>query len=338
MRRMPLPIVLLILALAGSLSAQPATPPARESIDAKPLTELGEGVYKNETGGLYAHGRNEPPEQHQQAAAKAAAQVQPLDGQGQPSSDGKIVLLSVGMSNTTQEFSLFKTLADRDPQKSSRVVVVDGAQGGKAAEQWTDPQSQVGAQVWETVDARLKAAGVTAAQVQVVWIKQALIAQGRFGEFPAHAKKLEQDLVTILQVSKRHFPILRIAYVSSRIYGGYATTALNPEPYAYEGAFSVRWVIDSQLKGDSRLNYDPQRGEVTAPVVLWGPYLWGDGVTPRKTDGLVWKREDFREDGTHPSDSGRQKVANLLLGFVHTNPYARGWYLQAPLAAPAPGN
>ena len=118
------------------------------------------------------------------------------------------------------------------------------------------------------------------------------------------------------------------------IYAGYATTALNPEPYAYEGAFSVRWVIDAQIKGDARLNYDSQRGEVTSPVVLWGPYLWGDGVTPRKADGMVWKRDDFAGDGTHPNDSGRRKVADLLLGFFHADPYARGWYLKDAAAAP----
>mgnify|MGYP003332739846 CR=1 FL=1 len=33
---------------------------------------------------------------------------------------------------------------------------------------------------------------------------------------------------------------LRIAYLGSRTYGGYATTPLNPEPHAYEGAFAVR--------------------------------------------------------------------------------------------------
>ena len=91
--------------------------------------------------------------------------------------------------------------------------------------------------------------------------------------------------------------------------------------------FSIRWLIDAQIKGDSRLNYDPQHGAVNAPVALWGPYLWGDGVTPRKSDGLVWKREDLREDGTHPSDSGRKKVADLLTNFFHTDAYARGWYL-----------
>jgi hypothetical protein len=333
MLRASLSVVLTWLVLAGSVLAQAkrpnvaAPPPPRESIGVKPLTELGEETYKGETGGLYGHGRNEPPVQHQEAAKKAAAQIRPLDEKGQPSPAGKIVLLSVGMSNTTQEFSLFKTLADRDPQRSPLLVVVDGAQGGQAAEQWTDPDSPAGMRVWGTVETRLKAAGVAAEQVQVVWIKQALIQQGRFGEFPAHAKKLESDLVTTLQLLKRHFPNLHLAYMSSRIYAGYATTALNPEPYAYEGAFSVRWIVDSQIKGDARLNYDRQRGEVKSPVVLWGPYLWGDGTTPRK-DGLVWNRDDLVErDGTHPSDSGRKKVADMLLSFFHSDPYAKGWYL-----------
>ena len=95
--------------------------------------------------------------------------------------------------------------------------------------------------------------------------------------------------------------------MSSRIYGGYATTALNPEPYAYEGAFSIRWIIDAQIKGDPKLNWDAARGEVKAPVVLWGPYLWADGTTPRK-DGLVWNRDDLRDnDGTHPSHQAKKR-------------------------------
>jgi hypothetical protein len=64
-------------------------------------------------------------------------------------------------------------------------------------------------------------------------------------------------------------------------------------------------------------------------VLLWGPYLWADGMTPRKSDGLVWKEEDLREnDRTHPSESGRKKVAELLLKFCHTDPTARAWYLK----------
>jgi lysophospholipase L1-like esterase len=58
--------------------------------------------------------------------------------------------------------------------------------------------------------------------------------------------------------------------------------------------------------------------------------LWGDGVTPRKEDGLVWKREDLAGDGTHPSESGRKQVAQLLLGFFKSDPYARGWFVKSP--------
>ena len=305
-----------------------APPPPRESIGIKPLTELGNETYKGESGGLYGNGRNDPPPAQQEAAKRAAARIQPLDVQGKPSSSGKIGVIGVGMSNTTEEFSVFKKLADSDSQKSDKVVIVDVAQGGQASEQWIDPTSDVGKRVWGTVDQRLKAADVSNEQVQVAWIKQALIAQARFGEFPAHAKKLESDLVTTLQLLKQRYPNLQIAYMSSRIYAGYATTSLNPEPYAYEGAFSIRWIIDRQVKGDPALNADAAKGEVKAPVVLWGPYLWGDGTTPRK-DGLVWNRDDLRDnDGTHPSDSGRQKVADMLMKFVHSDPYAKSWYLK----------
>jgi hypothetical protein len=306
----------------------PNTPPApapRESTGVKPLTELGGESYKGQSGGLYGNGSNEPPPIHQAAAKQAASRIQPLDANGKPSPSGKMGLISVGMSNTTQEFSTFKRLADADPQKSGRVTIVDLAQGGQAAEQWVAPASKD--RVWGTVEKRLKAAEVANEQVQVAWIKQALIAQGRFGEFPAHAKKLESELVAILQLLKQEFPNLQLAYMSSRIYAGYATTPLNPEPYAYEGAFSVRWVIDRQIKGDAALKADPAKGEVKAPVVLWGPYLWGDGTTPRK-DGLVWSRDDLAGDGTHPSESGRRKVAELLVNFFHSDPYAKAWYLK----------
>ena len=61
---------------------------------------------------------------------------------------------------------------------------------------WNDPTSDVGKQVWAIVDQRLKSADVSYEQVQVAWVKQAIAGQGRLGEFPAHAKRLESDLIT----------------------------------------------------------------------------------------------------------------------------------------------
>jgi len=304
----------------GAQRQAPAVAAPRDSMGMPPLTEMGESKYKGESGGLYGGGSNQPPKAQLEAAKTAAASIKPLDSGGKPSSGGKVVLVSLGMSNTTQEFSVFKQIADSDSEKSPSLVIVDGAQGGQAAEQWLNPDDS--RSPWHVLDQRLQSAGMTANQVQVVWLKQALIQQGRFGEFPAHAKKLADDVVKNLQIAKERFPNLRLAYLSSRIYGGYATGALNPEPYAYEGAYAMRWVIDRQIKGDI-----PK-----SPVILWGPYLWADGVKGRKSDSLVWKREDFGPDGTHPSSTGRQKVAYLLLRFLKSDPTAVSWFTrgQAP--------
>jgi hypothetical protein len=270
-------------------------------------------------GGLEGGGRNEPPAAHAAAAKAEAAKIEPLDAQGKPSPSGRVVLVSIGMSNTTQEFSSFVRLQGA---AKGALTIVDGAQGGQAASQWNAPD----ARPWAELERRLGMAGVSAPQVQVCWIKQALIQQGRFGEFPAHARKLQEEMGKIVRIARKKFPNLRLAYLSSRIYAGYAKSNLNPEPYAYEGAFSMRWLIQEQMKGAADLNFDAARGEVQAPLLLWGPYLWADGATPRKGDGLVYLEADLAKDGTHPSDSGRAKVAQQLQRFFKADPYVGKWF------------
>ena len=301
-------------------------PGGKDAVGLIPLCDLGTQKYKGEAGGLYGGGKNDPPAAHAAAAEKELKKIRPLDAEGKAAEDGKIVLLSVGMSNTTMEFSRFKELADADPEKSPRLVIVDGAQGGQTPPRWT--QSPEG-RVWQTVSERMNHAGVTPQQVQLVWFKQANAHPTE--AFPEHAQKLQADMTLLLTMLKTKFPNLRIAYLSSRIYAGYATTPLNPEPFAYEGAFAMRWLIQAQIKGDPELNNDATRGPVKAPLLLWGPYLWADGMTPRKADGLTWTRNDLGAgDGTHPSMAGRQKVAEQLLNFFHTNSFARDWFLAKP--------
>ena len=186
--------------------------------------------------------------------------------------------------------------------------------------EWADPQ----APPWVTAIRRLTASGVTAAQVQIAWIK--LANKAPRGELRQHGKRLQQDTLAVLQSAQKHFPNLRVAYLGSRIYGGYAPGPLNPEPYAYESAFVVRWLIRDQIQGNAALNFNPASGDAKSPLLLWGPYLWADGVKGREIDGLVWNREDLAGDGTHPSTSGRDKVARLLLDFVTTDPLAKSWF------------
>ena len=313
----------------GPTSGKPAIT-NQESTGFIPLTQLkGDQKYKGVDGGLYGNGSNVPPESQLAAAKQAAAKVVPLDAEGKPSPEGKAVLMSIGMSNTTMEFSAFKKIADEDSQKSSSLVIVDAAQGGKDAPAWSNVGATGTNPVWDEADRRLKASGATPQQVEAIWIKQAIAGPARQGEFPGHVEALQKDVENILTLAKHRYPNLKLAYLSSRIYGGYAGTMLNPEPYAYEGAFAMRGVIQDQIKGQPDLNADPAKGEVRAPVVLWGPYLWADGVKGREGDDLVFKREDLGPDGTHPSPSGRQKIAGLLLKFFKSDPTTTPWFVKS---------
>src|SRR5262249_17239753 len=152
---------------------------------------------------------------------------------------------------------------------------------------------------------RLEENGVTRAQVQAAWIKEA--DAGPTQGFPGYAKTLQVELAQLVQAMHKRFPNLRLVYLSSRPYAGYATTWLSPEPYAFESGFSVCWLIEQQLQGDPALNHDPAKGAVRAPWLSWGPYLWANG-TRKRADGFSYEKSDFAGDGTHPSKTGQQKV------------------------------
>jgi hypothetical protein len=300
---------------SGPGGAPPAANQRKAPEHLPPLCDMrAADRYEGEDGGLYGGGRNTPPEGHRQAALGQLARIRPLNAAGEPDENGVIGFVAISMSNATQEFSRFKQVADPSPRKSPKVSIVDCAQGGQTMAQW----APAGAPAWAEAKRRLERAGVSPKQVQVAWIKLANAAPS--GSLQEHGRKLESDTLAVLHNVRALFPNMRIAYLGSRIYGGYAVSGLNPEPYAYEGAFAVRWLIQRQIKGD------PELGESKSPLLLWGPYLWADGAKGRKLDNLVWERNDFGPDGTHPSDSGCRKVAGLLLDFLTTDPLAKPWF------------
>ena len=86
--------------------------------------------------------------------------------------------------------------------------------------------------------------------------------------------------------------------------------------------------MQSQIQGEARLNFDPAHGEVKAPLVLWGPYLWACGDSPRRLDGLTWTKNDVRPDQLHPNDAGCKKTTTLLLNFFKTNEGASRWFVK----------
>ncbi len=305
-----------------------------------PIDDLGPSNYQGFTGGLYPGGANNPPPAHAAAAlAIATDQIKPLDASGNLDLvHGKIVMISVGMSNTTREFAsagpqTFKKLADADPSKNPQLVIVDGAQSGEDATDWVDTS----APPWTTVNQRLSGAGVTPAQVQVAWLKQALAGPVNYGAFPLHAQMLQSDLEIILRNLKTKYPNIKITYLSprSRAYTN-VPNAQSPEPFAYETGFADKWTIEDQINGVGNLNFDPANGPVVAPLILWGPYIWADGLIAR-SDGFTWLCSDLDSDFVHPNATGGvPKVATHLLAFFKTDPTATPWFLRGTVSGQPP--
>jgi hypothetical protein len=291
---------------------------------------MGGRTYLGFSGGLYPAG-NTLPAAHAAAGAARAAAIQRRDSAGVPSPNGRYVLLSIGMSNTTQEFSGFVQLAGADPAvAATRLSIVDGAAGGRTASTWTSPTSVEYDRIRDSV---LGPRRLGEAQVAAVWMKVANPGPTRsLPDAAADAYTLLDQMGDILRALRVRYPNLQQVFASSRIYAGYATTTLNPEPYAYESGFAVKWLVEAQIEQQSGLGTDPRAGDLdydgVAPWVAWGPYLWADGATPR-SDGLTWQLGDLAADGTHPSLSGRAKVAAELLDFFKTSAQTRCWFLAA---------
>jgi hypothetical protein len=292
----------------------------------KPLTEMGNSLYEGRSGGLYPDGKNERPEAHEAAGLRLAKQVQPLDGRGKPAKDGKIVLLSVGMSNTSQISGGLQQALRNATGINPHLLFINGAQGGMTAEAIQSAESSRGKNYWDTVDRRLKEAGVTRDQVQAAWIKQA--DAGPSEDFPEYPRKLQREQANIVRLMHERFPNLKLVYLSSRTYGGYASTRLNPEPYAYESGFGVKWLVEQQIKGDADVNFDAKKGPVKAPWLSWGPYLWVNG-TNKRADGFHSEKEDFANDGTHHANSGVRKMGGQLLKFFQSDSTTKSWFLDS---------
>lgn len=364
---------LTVLALAIGLSCLtgPSVTANRASNDfsAVPLPELGSRTYKGFEGGLYTGGKNSTPSAHAVEGRKIVSEIQPLDSNGHPDPHGKIVLTSIGMSNAADEFGLFLRQARMNAAVSRNVVILNGGFGGITTCDWVapfgaPPCSQHTENQFDRVRDRIfEPAGVTERQVQAVWIKEANGGPGVHGCGPnrfqpcrplcdpsdsgcrnepesTEALRFEAQLGQILRAAKVRWPNLKLAFISSRIYAGYSRGPVSPEPFAYEYGFSVKWLIEAQIRQTQSHKADLVAGDLdfakgVVPWVDWGPYLWADGANARP-DGIAWcngqeqapcnGEMDFQQDGMHPNVKGQLKVASLLMNFFLTSPFTETWF------------
>lgn len=279
---------------------------AATSIGLIPLTEPG-------GGGLYSDGSNVPP--YMASINAANAQIVPRDANGAPSSAGKVVLLGLGMSNANLEFAQLDQVTRTDAQKDPALTLVNGAQNG-----WdiVRVNGAEGTTYWATVQSQLAARSVTAAQVQVIWLKQAIINPATYGNYAQYNAALVDQYTTHLQTIATKFPNVKLIYLNSRSYGGYVwDQTTEPEPYAWSSGLAVKDLIGLQQAGDARLS--------SVPLLLWSWYFWADGTTPR-TDGWAWPCSYFASaDGLHPSGAGALALAYRIRTFLRTD-LTTTWY------------
>lgn len=293
-------------------------------------------------GGLYPDGQNEMPAAHYEAGLERARSIEPLNAQGQPDPNGKIIFTSIGMSTTSSVFcgvadpndsckegSLMSQVAG-DNQINGRLIFIDGADPGKTADEWEDPTLRAFRRVEEE---ELTPFGHSEQQVQVAWVK--LASSQPTVSLPnanSDALMLKEQIGNSMRALRSRYPNLKMVFFSSRVYGGYATSTINPEPYAYESGFATKWVIDAQIRQmyEEGAPVDPVAGSLDytseAPWMAWGAYYWANGQQPR-SDGMVWVPDDLKGDGTHLAKQGIEKITAILLDFFKTSPHTRCWFL-----------
>lgn len=317
--------------------------PGSTDADRIPLVDMAGDPslnYFGYTGGLYPDSTNLMPLAHAQAGFARAQAVRPLDVNGLPAEDGRIVFLSVGMSNSSQEFcgsnipclrNSFAGQAIDDPEVSDRIAFYNGAQNHLSAEFWLDP-TEIG---YQDIESGLEEQGLSVEQVQIIWLKVANTMEATRPSLPdpdADVVLLLANLGQIVRNLDDLYPNLQQVFVSSRTYGGYAENLVSPEPWAYETGFGFKWLIEAQIHQMEYGEIDACAGDLDyngeAPWIGWSAYLWANGMEPR-SDGLYWERSDFVDDGMHPSKSGVLKVGGLLLDFFKHSPLTSGWFLAA---------
>jgi hypothetical protein len=201
--------------------------------------------------------------------------------------------LAIGQSTTKQWFPSFQRLA-RSLQP--RVVFADAGQDGMVAQSWASQAAP-----WSAAIRAAGASGLSRAQVQVLMVDVIRIRSWTDGGLDGQIRASRNTLARIVAVAKSRFPNLQLVYLMPFHYAGYASTSRAiREPYAYQQQFGIRQLILDQ--GGS------------SPVLLWGPYIYGDTMNPA----------DYY-DGIHFSPEGRQVMASLTWKFFQSDPAAQRW-------------
>jgi lysophospholipase L1-like esterase len=233
--------------------------------------------------------------------------------------DGVIGVVCIGMSNGNQECSEFQSRVSGEyaPAVDPNVRVVNCAVGGHAIERWIEPEfDEV---LWRRcIEERLPQRGVRLDQVRVIWHKAANQFTTVRGNVKPPYPNADSDYHTFIENLSRFaarvqpwFPAVQAVYTTSRSYGGFANNPARGEPLSYEEGHALNtWLAENP--------------SVDGVWYGWGPYIWAPECTSGQTNGsgVCYGRDDYVDDGVHPSATGRARISALM----HARFLAEDWY------------
>ncbi len=284
--------------------------PTDTTIHNIPLTDPG-------GGGLYGGNSNVPPPPLLEAAIAGANRIQPLGQNGKPSPKGRTGVIVIGESVTRLGFAgLPRHLRANRGAIAPGVAFAYGAQDGVVAQNWSQPGKP-----WSVLASDVHHAGLSNRQVQVLLLDSTIANPWRFG--PNWQGVYQGMLTNIVRIAESQYPNLRLVYISSDYYAGYTNgSEAQAEPYAYDTGLVVRNLVLSQVQGGT---YTPL---LRGTPILWGPYLWADGQTPRAVDGLTWNPGDYLPGGIHETPAGQAKYSGVIYSFLTHDVTASRWFLR----------
>jgi outer membrane protein assembly factor BamB len=292
------------------------------TFDPATLQRFTEGrKYRDEfETGLYPGGKNEMPQAHRQAGERIAATIRPLDVAGAvDEQNGRILALVLGHSNCSMYFgALQRYLAQQRDRLHPRFELMNAAVGGQQLPEIVALRGGVWDRAQSLLDSR---PGYSRQQVQVLFLHTTYhgASNGRRlppRPFPEVMQNMQRDLDKVLAYCVERFPNLKIAYLTCdgfRHFTGF-------EPHVYQEAFALKWLIESQLRGEASTRFEgPER---RLPWLTWGPYIWDH----------TWDRSYFT-DGVHPAPKALEIFVDKYWQHLARDTVARPWLL-APAVSP----
>ena len=311
---------ILLLTITVSFAQQPSQPPrmfeVKSDFDPATLVPFTKGapyLGKYEIG-LYPGAKNEMPAAHRRAGERVAATIRPLDADGKPDDrNGRILALVFGHSNCSMYFrALQRHLGEHATELHPRFEMLNAAVGGQQLPQIVRLQGPV----WDSAEKLTSRPGYSAAQVQALFLHTTWHGAGNRalippGAFPQTMRQMQRDMATVLEHCVKLYPNLKIAYITAdgfRHFTGF-------EPHVWREAFAMKWLIESQIKGEAGTAFDGAQRKL--PWLCWGPYIWDN----------TWDRRMFT-DGVHPGQPALAIFVEKYWNHLRADSVARPWMMK----------